>query len=266
MLDINDYKDTPMFGAIIELNERLKEEGFGKIELNTIGGFAMMTHGYRAMDGMTDIDYVGPELSKKVCEIADEIGLKYGLGRKWINNDVLLSGTTLEDMEFSTGKLHFQEAFDLENIKINILDTKDLLRMKVIAIDTSLSGVELGDGDFSRYKDFSDVVRLKNALGMSNIDIKNEMGDYIYNSYTITAIKAFEMGGIERVDSLIGKMRKENSLWNGLGAPAGAENKSYTRSSFIDDVLNSAMLRSSKYNTEKDEPIKPPGNEAKTAS
>ncbi|MBP3278306.1 MAG: hypothetical protein J6M44_05055 [Butyrivibrio sp.] len=107
LLDINDYKDAPLFGALIELNERLKEEGISGIELNVVGGFAMMTHDLRSKDGITDVDYIGPDLPKRVSEIADEIGFKYNLGRHWINNDVLMAGATLEDLEFTTGKLHF---------------------------------------------------------------------------------------------------------------------------------------------------------------
>lgn len=82
--------------------------------------------------------------------IIDDVGMRYGLGRGWINNDCLLSGASLEDLEFVTGKLKFIHKFDL--ISINALDKECILRMKLIAIDTSYSGMGEG-GDFSRIKD-----------------------------------------------------------------------------------------------------------------
>lgn len=238
LLDINDYKQAPMFAALIELNERLKEEGISGIELNVVGGFAMMSHGLRESDGYTDIDYVGDNLPKRVADIADDIGFKYHLGRHWINNDVLLAGATLEDLEFTTGKLHFQEAFELETMKINILETPDLLKMKVMAIDTSLSAVELGDGDFTRAKDFNDIIKLKDALSLSTANIKEMMGDKLLSGYTVKAIKAFEMGGIDEVRrSILPKVVLQNKqLYEGVKTPE------YTRTSYIDQVLERAGI------------------------
>lgn len=250
MLDIKDFGDNPMFKALAELDEALQENNIKGVELNVIGGFAMMVHGYRGADGMTDIDFVGPDLAKKVGEIADDIGMKYNLGRKWINNDVLLSGSSLEDMEFATGKLHFMEAFELESIKINILESKDLLKMKVVAIDTSLSAVELGDGDFTRYKDFDDILKLKGALKMSNIAIKEMMGDMLLSGHTISAIKAYEMGGMERVDKVIEKAREDNNIFKAESVKQSSLGKeaSYSRSGYLDSILDSAIKRSREYN------------------
>lgn len=214
MLDINEYKDAPLFAGIIELNERLQEKHITGIELNVIGGFAMMVHGYRdAYDGATDIDYVGPEIAKKISDIAEDIGEKLGLLPRWINNDNFMTGLTLEDYEFATGKLHFQEAFDLENIKVNILESRDLLKLKVIALDNCISCVEESDKTF-RYKDFDDIVALKKALNVTNIDIKEMMGDLLVNARTIKAIKAFEMGDINKVDGILKSEGKENDIGN----------------------------------------------------
>ncbi|MCR5670144.1 MAG: hypothetical protein K6G10_03995 [Butyrivibrio sp.] len=238
LLNIYDYKDAPLFGALIELNDRLINEDIWGIELNVVGGFAMMTHGLRDKDGITDVDYIGDELPKKIVEIADEIGIKYNLGRHWINNDVLLAGATLEDLEFSTGKLHFQEAFELETMKINILDTRDLLKMKVIAIDTALSAVEVGDADFTRAKDFNDIEILKKKLHINNLDIKTALGEKLLSKYTIKAIKAFEIGGMEAVkkDILPLAARYNNKK------PQAKSWAEYNRSSYIENILKNAGI------------------------
>lgn len=238
LLDINDYKDAPLFGALIELNERLKEEGISGIQLNVVGGFAMMTHDLRSKDGITDIDYIGTDLPRKVEEIADQIGFKYNLGRHWINNDVLMAGSSLEDLEFTTGKLHFREAFEMESLKINILETEDLLKMKMIAIDTSLSAVELGDGDFTRSKDFADIEALKGALEMDNRTLRAKFGEYLMSDYTIPAVKAYEIGGMDKVKSeILPQVARQNrELYMGLGAV------SYKRDDFIESILKRAGI------------------------
>lgn len=130
------------------------------------------------MPDYTDIDYIGKDLPTEIKEIIDQIGMEYGLGRGWINNDCLMSGNDLEGLEFSTGKLEFIHKFDLKVISINALSKECLLRMKVIAIDTSYSGLEFG-GDFSRIKDFPDIKLLADSCKFSCNDVIKETFDYV---------------------------------------------------------------------------------------
>ena len=92
----------------------------------------------------------------------------------------MLYGTTFEDLELATGKLHFYTAFELSNLTVEILDEKDLLRLKYIAIDTSLTAISEG-GDFTRQKDLKDIVNLSKSLNIS-IEQMQEM----YKEYTIS--------------------------------------------------------------------------------
>ena len=264
MYDLENYNNGPIFEALAELNEKMRENNFPKIELNVIGGFAMMTHHLRRTDEYTDIDYIGDELPKKVVEIANEIGLRHNLGTNWINNDVLLSGSSLEDMEYTTGKLHFKEAFELSNMKINVIEERDLLKLKVIAVDTSLSEIESGYKSFTRKKDFRDIVALKEKLGMSNMDIKEMMGEKLLNDYTINVLKAYEVGGLESVDSLVNKIRAENILSKYFDKEKNTmpDDRGYVRTDFLDNVLKNAIERSRKDNAneniqkrQKDMPI-----------
>ena len=232
LLNIYDYKDAPLFAAIIELNDRLKEEGISGIELNVVGGFAMMTYDLRNKDGITDIDYIGPELPKRVEEISESIGVKYHLGSEWINNHMMITGTTLEDLEFTTGKLHFKEAFELESMKINVIDTGDLLRLKVIAVDTALVEAECGK-TFSGEKHFADVEALKKALNVDNITIREEFADYITSKYTVPAIKAYELGGMAKV---------KEDIFPQLSPRYERPTGPYKRDDFIDGVLKRAGI------------------------
>jgi hypothetical protein len=67
----------------------------------------------------TDIDFIGSPLPFELKEIVDEVGIRHGLGRGWINNDVLLAESNLEDLEAITGALKFNHVFDLKVITVN---------------------------------------------------------------------------------------------------------------------------------------------------
>lgn len=173
-----DLKNTQMYKALVEFDEE-----FGKLNnkkpmsLNVIGGFALIVPGIRKGD-YTDIDYAGKDFPEKVKELVDKIGMKYNLGRGFINNDCLVTGTTLEDMEYATGPLTFSHGFDLKYITVNILVPKDVLKMKMIAIDTSYMGMDLG-GEFTRLKDFGDIAAICEEEHLNIDDVVDMTKDYI---------------------------------------------------------------------------------------
>ncbi len=171
------YKQAVVYRALEELDERLYRMNVHPFELNVVGGFALLLEQIRVSD-YTDIDYIGEDLNQKIKDIVDEIGIEYGLGRGWVNNDVLMAGSSLEELEFTTGVLVFKPALQLRVITVNSLEMDCVLRMKVIAIDTSYAGTEYG-GDFTRVKDFPDVKLLMEHLGWSYKDLVEETFDYV---------------------------------------------------------------------------------------
>jgi hypothetical protein len=171
------YKEKVVYKALEELDRRFSEIGVLPFELNVVGGFAMTVQQIRMSD-YTDIDYIGAPLPTQLREIVDEIGLRFGLGRGWVNSDVLLAGNTLDDLELLTGHLEFKRAFDLSVIKANVLNKKCLLRMKVIAVDTAFAEVEIG-GQFARFKDFEDISLLMESMKYSMDDLTSETSDYV---------------------------------------------------------------------------------------
>lgn len=178
-LKLETFEETPMGKALTELATELEKQNMPPVELNVIGGFALMLRGIRDPDGITDIDYVGTELSDGFDELADRIGLKYGMGKGWINNDGMLTGDSMEDFELSTGKLHFEHAFTVGPMKINVLDERDLLRMKVIALDTAMAELE-ASGSFARMKDLKDTYLLMQLQDVHTSEqIEAEFGEYL---------------------------------------------------------------------------------------
>ena len=207
MVDIKEHPAAPLVAGIMDLERELAKRN-ETIELNVVGGFAMMMHGNRDMEDLTDLDYVGEPLEYEISNICDRIGRVHNLGTGWINNDLMLPGSSVKDLEISTGKLHFDEAISLPHVTVNVLKEDDLLRMKLISVDTSFSAVELG-GDFTRAKDFPDVVKLMEKLGKSFEDLEEEYGEYIINENTISLINDFKDHGIDYVIERLDEIREQ---------------------------------------------------------
>ena len=203
---------TPLGKALKELSEELNNKNMPPVTLNVIGGFALLLREKRDPESITDIDYVGPELSQEIKDLATPIGIKYGLGYDWINNDVMLCDISMEDFEFSTGgSLNFEKAFSVGKIKINVLDEIGLLRMKLIAIDTSLCAAS-NEGEFTREKDLPDIVLLMNELNMTTKDLQNEFGDLIIEKSTFPMIRLYQAKGSSVVDDQIEIIANNQSM------------------------------------------------------
>lgn len=197
--------ETPIMKAVMELDKRLAEMSYPAFDLNIVGGFALALKGLREnAEDTVDINFVGKNFNDSVRSIIEEIGEKHGVGKYWLNNDLMFHGSSVEDFEFTTGKLHFTpvDASELSVINLNVLDEKDLLRMKLIAIDTELAAIEYG-GSFERLQDFEDIVKLKESLGYDYIAMENLAGDYLLTDDVFDAISAYEMGGEKQVADFI---------------------------------------------------------------
>ena len=173
------YKEKLVYKALEELDNRLLKLGVKPFDLKVVGGFALMLENIRLND-YTDIDYIGKPLDNSIKEIVNSIGLEYGLGRGWINNDVLMSGFDLDDIELSTGKLEFKHVTDMNVIRLYSLDKECILRMKIIAIDTSYMSAE-STGSFDRSKDFKDIKLLMETIGIGMDELIIKTGEYVLN-------------------------------------------------------------------------------------
>lgn len=178
MVKDEHLQGTPMYEALKELASEMDARQMPPATLNVIGGFALMLWGYRDTKDITDIDYVGIGLYEELNQLSGAIGLKHGMEPGWINNDGMLVGDSMESFELSTGKLHFEKALTVGQITINVVDEKDLLRLKVISADTAMTELE-ATGEYARTKDFADIQALMGGLGMSPDDVASEFEEYL---------------------------------------------------------------------------------------
>lgn len=235
MIDEKTFAETPMGKAVIELSEEMEKQNIPPISINVIGGFALMMKDIRDPYATTDIDYVGDSLPDNFNRLSDRIGLKHSLGQGWINKDVMLSDITMEEFEESTGKLHFTESMQIGNIKINVLDEKDVLRMKLIAVDTSITAVE-EDGDFSRIKDLPDVTKLMERNGLKSDEILDKYyPDYVINDKTPEIIQTYIDGGNEAVLKMIDEIAPKKNAWAERQRSNAVKPE---RSAFLDNYLS----------------------------
>ncbi|MDR1998466.1 MAG: hypothetical protein LBQ06_00785 [Frankiaceae bacterium] len=164
-------EDLLVTRALVALDGRLPA-GFPHMRLLVVGGYALQVQGIRTDPGeATDVDYIGRPLPGDVREMVNEIGLQYGLGPGWLNNDVLLSGATdIDGIELATGPLRFHalDAPRLKHFLIEVADPQSLLRMKLVAVDTQLASfLDSGNtADFTRGKDFADLRRICEHEGL----------------------------------------------------------------------------------------------------
>ena len=240
MINIEQFKTTPMGQAVTELGTRLQKENMPPVSLNIIGGFALMMREIRNPNDTTDIDYVGPTLPDKFNRISDEIGMKYHLGKGWINNDVMLSDISMDDFEFATGELHFEHAFDIGNISINVLDEKDLLRMKLISVDTSLTSIEMG-GDFTRMKDLPDVKTLMDRQQIKPDQIEEKFGEFLISDATPQIIQTYYTEGTEGVTREID--RRQTKYLQQLQKTRQSRSVTTERSPFLQSLLDDLAKR-----------------------
>lgn len=194
-----NIKDTLMGKALVELNAEMERMNIKHISLDIVGGFALMARGIRKdMAAITDIDYVGASFPKELTPVIEKIGDKYGLGHDWVNNDLVMDGLSVDEFSYSTGDLHFDNAVNMSSLSINFLREEDLLRLKILSLDTAMCAQELG-GDFTRMKDFADVVALKEKLNLPWEIIEDMCEPYLLSMDVFDMIEAYEIGGEEAV-------------------------------------------------------------------
>lgn len=178
MVSKEQLEGTPMYEALADLARKMGNRNMPPVDLNVIGGFALMLQGVRPADGVTDIDYVGDDLPTTLNVLIEETGREHRMEPGWINKDGMSQGITMEDFELSTGELHFTHAVSIGRININVLDEKDLLRLKIISVDTAMTELE-ATGEFARVKDFHDIHSLMEDLGMGADDAIREYRGYM---------------------------------------------------------------------------------------
>lgn len=229
--------NSTMGKALTEFSTELNRINYPPVVLNVVGGFAMMIHGSRPADSITDIDYVGPDMSTKFNQIADRIGRKYKMGEKWINNETILSDSSQESFEYATGKLHFDKTMQIGDLTINALNPEDLLRLKIIALDTALTGME-ANGKFTRFRDLEDIQTLIKEQNLDYTNLPDQYKDFIINDNTENLIQCYMESGKDAADNAIDLIREKTLQEH---RHLRMQNGEYQRTPYIENLLNSLM-------------------------
>lgn len=154
-----------------------------KVELYVVGGYALQLTGVRKNPSeATDVDYIGRTFDSETKAKIDEVGLTFGLGKGWLNNDLLLVGSeSVEDIEFAVGPLEFVYRDDivLTHFEIYTATPESVLRMKIQAVDTTLVPLleQHGVAEFVRPQDFSDIKLIYNDLNWDKSRLSNLIAD-----------------------------------------------------------------------------------------
>jgi hypothetical protein len=134
-----------------------------KVQLFIVGGYALQLAGVRKdPTEATDVDYIGQTFTGETKAAIDEVGLKFGLGKGWLNNDLFLVGSeSVADIEFAVGPIEFVHREDLvfNHFDIFTATAESVLRMKIQAVDTTLVPLleQSGAAEYVRPQDFSDI-------------------------------------------------------------------------------------------------------------
>ncbi|MDR1320895.1 MAG: hypothetical protein LBK56_05650 [Gracilibacteraceae bacterium] len=196
-----EINGSRVFKALQEFDRRLSLAETEPIDLYVVGGFALLLQGVRKnVNDYTDIDYIGGNFNKEVKRIMDDVGNEFGFEKDWINNDVILDGSSIEDLEYIVGKLEFERNVKFSVVVLHIPSLKTLLRMKVVAVDTELMSY-LEGGRFIRMRDLLDINLLLEDLSYSLEDLKKETKNLEIDSFTYDFIEYFlKTGDIMNVE------------------------------------------------------------------
>ena len=205
MISQNKVKVTPLYKALVDLADRMNKENMPPVAFNVIGDFVLMLHD----DYPLDSSYAGTDFSGNLNRLIDEVSDFHHMKTGWINKDGMATGISIKDFEAFTGKFHFSHVLTVGDTVINILDEKDLLRLKVIAVDASMLDLE-ATGEFSRTKDFQDIHDLMDKMKMSPEDMIREYSDYmICRPDTGDLIHAIANGGPDGGLLVINRKKQE---------------------------------------------------------
>lgn len=194
--------NNPLIKTIFEMNKELEILNTSRIEVNIISGFALLV-------SILDKDVNIPQYLSDLKEISIKVADKFSEPGDWFNIDLLLTGTTLDELEYTTGYLSFRQAFELSKIRVNVIETKDLLRLKLSLLDKALAELEF-EGSFNSYKDLDEIIAIIDKFGYNKNTLNEEFGKDIFNENLIDVIYLYKEKGREAFEEELNQIQEEN--------------------------------------------------------
>lgn len=121
----NNTMDS-LSAALNELDLLLLQKKLN-IEIVICGAYAIQLHGYHRQLFTYDVDSVFPIQSNEIIELIAEVGEKFGLSSKWLNDQA--SSVSLPPGIFQRAK----EIKKWKAIRASLIDRTDLIKMKASA-------------------------------------------------------------------------------------------------------------------------------------
>jgi hypothetical protein len=147
------------------------------------------------------------------------------------------------------GEIRFEPINDLNlNIfKLNVARPKDLLKLKVFAIDSWLMGMPANE-PYTRTKDFEDIQSLMNHLNIDINKLKFETEEYILMPETYLLIDEYNKTGKNKLTNLISQKinleKFENNNSSDIINRFSTENHTSIESE-LDKIINETKNNSS---------------------
>lgn len=73
---------------------------------------------------------------EKFDKLINDISITFNLEKNWLNDDMSKSYIDYKNLEWNIGKLNFHTKLQLKFIEVETLDLTDLLKMKIISVDS----------------------------------------------------------------------------------------------------------------------------------
>lgn len=158
-------------------------ESIGKtIDINAIGGFALLFHNIRKdIAGYTvDIDSVTKDYPDDIRTVIRQVAKELDISPDWINNDNVFDND-VETLEAMIEAVWIPLDLGFKNINISIADIETLTNSKIFAADVYK--------DSGRTQDIPDLLDLLDKQNITNIDRFN----YIYGDKKRLCPDAYEI-------------------------------------------------------------------------
>ena len=168
-----------IYEALVYLDEQLtKNEVLSKTHLSAriITNFALL------QDPVL-------ENREKFKNIAKETASIYGLENNWINTDLASANIDLKSLEWNIGKLHFHFKADLKNISIETLDLSDVLKMRIISLDSLITSVNFEKSNSLAENLIKDILALCDFEGIKDVkELEKIYNEFVINKDTFNLI------------------------------------------------------------------------------
>lgn len=153
------------------------------------------------------------DVPSEVVDFMREVGEQFDMPKNWINIDYCMPHNSVENFEKTVGKLHFEKNPDdqIGIFNLNFLEDRDLLRVKLMVVETEYAAVEYG-GQFDRFSDIRDILDLKSKLDLDYIGMEKLANGYLMGDEVFDVISAYEFEEEAGVNKLIAEMQRNSDL------------------------------------------------------